>query len=247
MSGATQGRHGLAYGPAGPNGNAGSNQVARLLSKGLAYKFNTPDAGNMYLLTTEAIVTYVSENYGVDMMNLVKYGKEKTFTKPGTKGSGTAPTTCSKDKDGLAVYDVDNDTYKIELGFYMKQKDTYEENKGKVFGLVMLCCHDVTKTRLESDEDFAELEQNSDVVSVLKLLKTLAFSIGESGDPYAVLLGGLKLMIGINQGPNESVANYYRRFLAQSSVLETQWGLFYLTAVVNNDPSITSKLQEIVS
>ena len=108
MSGATQGHHGMAYGP-GPNGNASSNQVAKLFSKELVYKFNTPDAGKMYLLTTEAIVTFVAENYGVAMMNLVKYGKDKTFTKPGTKGLGTAPTTCSKDKDGLAVYDIDND------------------------------------------------------------------------------------------------------------------------------------------
>ena len=128
----------MAFGQ-GPNGQAGSNQVAKLFSKELVYKFNTPDAGNMYLLTTEAIVTYVSETYGRAMMNLVKYGKEKTFTRPGTKGSTTAPTTRSKDKDAPAVVNVDSDTFKIEPGFYLKKKEAYDREKGKVFGLILLC------------------------------------------------------------------------------------------------------------
>ena len=79
--------------------------------------------------------------------------------------------------------------YRVRLGFHLKQQATYNENKGKVFGIIMSCCIGATKTRLESNDAFAELEQNSDVVGLLKLLRTLAFSIDESGDPYAVLLG----------------------------------------------------------
>ena len=237
MSGTTQGHHGMAYGQ-GPNGQAGSNQGARgIFGKDLIYKFNTPDAGNMYLLVTEAIAIYVSENYGVAMMNLVKYGKETVFTEPVSRVSTTRATR-SKDDAPATTTDAD-ETYRVRLGFYLKQEAAYKEDKGKVFGLIMSCCIGATKTRLESNDAFAELEQNSDVVGLLKLLRTLAFSIDESGDPYAVLLGMLKRMIGINQGPNETVVNYHRRFMAQVDVLEAQWGMFYPPAMIAADTTNT--------
>ena len=218
----------------GPQGAASSSLVAKLLSQELVYKFNTPDAANMSLLKTEALALYVAEAYGVAMMNLVKYGREKTFTKP----TATAPATRSKDTG------VDSDSYKVELGFYYKQKEAYDENKGKVFGLILKSCHVVTKTKLESDVTFADLEQRSDVVGLLSTLKTLAFSTGEAAEPFAALLNVLKRMVGMNQGPSESVANYYRRFMAQISVMESQWGAFFPPLVVTNAGGTSSPITE---
>ena len=39
----------------GPQGAASSSLVAKLLSQKLVYKFNTPDAAKIYLVTTEAL------------------------------------------------------------------------------------------------------------------------------------------------------------------------------------------------
>jgi hypothetical protein len=34
-------------------------------------------------------------------------------------------------------------------------------------------------------------------------------------------------LLAINQGPRQSVTNYYRRFVATTGVIEEQWGKFY--------------------
>ena len=142
----------MAFGQ-GSHGQAGSKQGARIFGKDLIYKFNTPNAGNMYLLVTEAIAVYVSENYGVAMMNSVKYGKETVFTEPVSRGT-TTRAKHSKDDAPTTTMDVD-DTYRVRLGFHLKQEAAYKEDKGKVFGLIMSCCIGATKTRLESIDTFA--------------------------------------------------------------------------------------------
>jgi hypothetical protein len=42
----------------------------------------------------------------------------------------------------------------------------------------------------------------------------------------------MQRLLAINQGPRESVTNYYRRFVSTTEVIEEQWDKFYLEKVL---------------
>jgi hypothetical protein len=59
----------------------------------------------MYLCTTEAIADFVGVEYGRDMRMLMKYGTEKTFTKPRIpRSEDTTPGLMEKYKTELRIF-----------------------------------------------------------------------------------------------------------------------------------------------
>ena len=201
-------------------GSAGVKNSGRQFSAkneqlgGFVYKFNSKDQADMYLRTTEAIRLYVGEVYGKDMRRLVQYGEEKTFTEP------TAP-------GGEKISNVKLEKYRHELSVLAKKKDTYQTQKEQVFVIILGQCSPAMKNKVEADPEYVELERNDDVVGLLKMLKAFAFSTGGVQHPFWTLQAVLKRFAATNQGTNESVANYYRRFVSVTEVLEAQWVKFY--------------------
>jgi hypothetical protein len=120
----------------------------------LVYKFNTKDQADMYLRTTEAIADFVGVEYGRDMRMLVKHGTEKTFTKPRIpRSDDTTPILMEK--------------YKTELGIFHQDKKEFQDNKAKVFVIILEQCTHNVKSKLENELGYATLEMNDDVASWL--------------------------------------------------------------------------------
>ena len=94
----------------------------------------------------------------------------------------------------------------------------------------------VNNTGIES------LEDNDDVVGVLKMLKEMAFLTSGVQHPYWTLQNVLRHLTAINQGPNESVSNYHKRFLATTEVIEAQWGQFYPPKLTSGTGSDDKKM-----
>jgi len=97
-------------------------------------------------------------------------------------------------------------------------------------------------SKLESDEEHAKLEKNKDVVGLLKKLKTMAFLTGGVQDPFWALQNALKRLVGVNQGKEESVDNYKKRFIAMTQVLEQQWGKFCPTELAEDETEAAQKV-----
>jgi hypothetical protein len=55
----------------------------------------------------------------------------------------------------------------------------------------------------------------------------MAFALGGAQHPFWTLQIVMQHLLAINQGPRESVTNYYRRFVSTKEVIEEQWGKFY--------------------
>jgi Zinc knuckle len=203
----------------GPNGKLILGKTKELGE--LVYKTNTKDQADMYLRTTEAIADYVGVEYGRDMRMLVKRSNEVIFKEPEDPATG---------KPGISM-----EKYKAELSLYHKENKLYKENKSKVFVIILGQCTLVVKSKLENDEDFEQLELNDDVVGLLKMLKQMAFSTAGIQEPFWTLQTLLRRLTAINQGPNESVANYYRRTNTNIEVMESQWGMFHPTKGLTGD------------
>jgi hypothetical protein len=129
----------------------------------LVYKFKTKDQADMHLRTTEAIADFVGVEYGRDMRMLVEHGTEKTFTEPRIpRSDDTTPGLMEK--------------YKTELRIFHRYKKDFQDNKAKVFVIILGQCTHNVKSKLENDLGYATLEMNNDVVGLLRQLKQMAFA-----------------------------------------------------------------------
>jgi hypothetical protein len=121
----------------------------------LVYEFNTKDQADMYLRTTEGMANFVGVEYGRDMRMLVKHGTEKTFTEPRIpRSKDTAPGLMEK--------------YKIELRIFHRGKKEFQDNKAKVFVIILGQCTHNVKSKLENEVGYATLEMNDDVAGLLR-------------------------------------------------------------------------------
>jgi hypothetical protein len=195
----------------------------------LVYKSNTKDSADMYIRTTEAVADYVGKEYGKDMRMLVKNQTERNFTEP------RAPRK-EESTPGLL------EKYKTELGIYHKDRKEYNDNKSKVFVVILGQCLPSVRSKLESDDGYSTLENNDDVVGLLKELRKMAFLTGGEQDPFWTLQIALKRFATMSQGPTESVVNYHKRFLANVKVLEAQMGEFIPTKLVDGTTAADKKV-----
>ena len=195
------------------------------------YKVRTNDQADLFIKTTDAIGDYVGTKYGWDLRILVKQRQEAVFTKP------TLPTrmaTRSKAKEDTTEDEGALIEYKAELSIYYDKVDTYQANKAKVFVVILGQCTVGVKGWLEQGRGLAKLEADRDVVGLLNLLETMAFSNGGDQDPFLTLVNSLKKLANIQQGPKEHSAKYYNRLKVASDVLIRQWGDFFPSTLVTN-------------
>ena len=127
------------------------------------YKYGTKDQADAFLCTTKAVAEYVSVKYDLAMKQLVQSGKEKVFTEPQVP-----------DKADVA----EMAKYKIKYDAYDKEMKKYQENKEKVFSIILGQCMPVVKNKLKSD-GLEALEEKSDVVGLITKLKMMAFNAEE--------------------------------------------------------------------
>jgi hypothetical protein len=198
------------------------------------YKSHTKDQADMYLRTTEAIADYVGVEYSRDMRMLVKKGTTKTFTKP-IPPKGSSPPAAELEE------------YKIDSAIHRKAVKEYNDHKAKVFVVILGQCSPQLKSRLVNEIEYNSLEDNDDVVGLLNKLKEMAFSTAGVEHPCWALQAVLKRLTAINQAPNESVANYYRRFLALTEVTEAHWGPLVPTKMVTSTITKTDARQQTLS
>jgi hypothetical protein len=107
---------------------------------------------------------------------------------------------------------------------YKRDLKKYAEDKATTFVVVLGQCSEDAKMKLKSSYDLDQLEQDCDVTGLLKALKMMAFAPSGAQDPWLALCVGLRRVAAINQGTNEGIVHYKRRFLAATQVLDEQWG-----------------------
>jgi hypothetical protein len=169
----------------------------------------------MDLRTREATADSVGVEYGRDMRMLVKHGTEKTFMEP------SMPRRSKDATPGLM------EKYKTELRIFHREKKEFQDNKAKVFVIILGQCTHNVKRKLENELGYATLEMNDDVVGLLRQLKQMAFASGVVQHQFWTLQIVMRPLQAINQGPRDPVTNYYRQFVSTTKVIEEQWGKFY--------------------
>jgi hypothetical protein len=158
------------------------------------------------------------------MRNLVKYTTEREFTEP------AFPSRVLRDTDRL--HEV---KYKESLAKYHRELDTYNDQKTKVFGVILGQCSPMVKDRLAKNKAFPKVEMDSDVVGLIKMLQEMAFSTLGHQEPNWAMVTVLRRLLTLQQHKHDTIQNYYLRFKSQATVLEAQWGIFYPPNLVDTE------------
>jgi hypothetical protein len=110
--------------------------------------------------------------------------------------------------------------YKTELRIFHREKKEFQDNKAKVFAIILGQCTHNVKNKLENEFRYATLEMNDDVVGLLRQLKKMLFASGGVQHPFWTLQIVMRRLLAINQGPRESVTHYYRQVVSTYSRID---------------------------
>lgn len=183
--------------------------------EGHRYVYGVPNQDQKYLKTTDAIGDQVGVLLGKEYKDLVVYRKEPEYKEP------EAPKTKSKE---TAIAQVELEKYKMKLKQCMDKQDRYEINKGKVFVIVMGQCHPIMRSKLESLQNYKEMESKSDVIGLLDKIKELVYNTESSKYEFWTMATSLRKLVLLEQGRKESIAHYGDRCIAQVEVTEGVMG-----------------------
>jgi hypothetical protein len=118
--------------------------------------------------------------------------------------------------------------YKAELDNYHRDTQVYQENKAKVFVVILGQCTVAVLSWLENGQGLADLEVNLDVFGLLEKLGTMAFSMGGvQQEPFVSLVYSLRRLTMMQEGSKEAVAKFYKHFKISADVLGGHWGDFH--------------------
>ena len=190
-----------------PNPQSNSNGIKFVLGKNQV---------SIFLESIKNLEDYVGTSPDMDsnMYKLVKRREETQFPKP--------KPPAGKDPAKHAL-----DEYRELVRRRLDKIDRYNENKAKLFRIIMSKCSTALKSKLENHLDqFQKLEDDHDVIGLLDVIKDQVYNAGgEQHQVVAMEAQQRALYAKYNtQGPNESLDNFAKRVLHQVEMLESVWG-----------------------
>jgi len=109
----------------------------------------------------------------------------------------------------------------------LDKEDKYNEDKTKVFRIIMTKCSPEMKDKLEAQStELEKLEDDNDVIGLLDMIKELVYNAGGVRNKFVSMQSLNRTLYGRGntQRPNESLNECGKRFLQQVEVIEAVWG-----------------------
>lgn len=191
--------------------NAESFRGAHRDFYGFVYTYDAQTRADQYDTTTKKVAEWAETNllFNNDIRRtIIKLKKPDTKTWRPTK-----PADNNTDKYA-------EDEYKEEFKEYQLRKRTYKNNYAKMFAIVHGQCSETLKTKLEGQDEWEDIEDERDMVSLLKNIKVWMLNQQESKSPPMSALSAIIAMFRMEQGQYEGLVEYRRRFVAAVEVLD---------------------------
>jgi hypothetical protein len=183
--------------------------------KGYYYMCGVPKQVESYLRTTRKIADYVGITLSKEMWKLVHRLEETDFPEPPEP----------KDTAKAPVSRIQVEKYRMLFNMKHDKEEKYKKEKGKVFRIVLGQCSDVMRDKVEGLSEFKGMQDSDDVIGLLEKLKGFAYSTQGVQYEYWTMQSAMRNWINLAQEPNESIEKYGQRFIEQTKVTESMWGL----------------------
>jgi len=214
------------------NDSTEKTSIAEL--KGKEYSMAAGTKGGQadkYTQVTRAIGDYVGRVFGREMKILVINGKETTHEEP--------EYPKNDNKGDVAMWSKKYDQYTADA-------KAYKKNKEKVFVIVIGQCDKAMRNRIESLEEHEEMEEKSDVIKLLRMIKDVAFDSNDRKYPPMQAAQAWKNLCLVRQGDNEELLDYYKRFMALLEMVERTYGKVSPEEVAKKENNYAKKKAETI-
>jgi hypothetical protein len=121
--------------------------------KGHYYIYGVRGQVEKFLKTTRAIAEYVGTAYGKEMWTLIDKKEEAKFTEPD-------PPADLDDRAEMKKFEM-------KLKRVLDKEDKYQENKAKVFRIIIGQCEQTMKGTVERADGFGKIEKKDNVIGLL--------------------------------------------------------------------------------
>lgn len=185
------------------------------------YTYGAKGSGERYTKTTEYIAAYLGREHGKKAQRLIE-GVESPPKEP----KQPRETKESSEFSFAAI------KYKKQLDHYYDRLEKWELIKGIAFIVVMGKCTLAMKNKVESEGDYKTWKEEDDVTKLLRAIKDLSYAKTSIQNPYWGMVQDTKRVHVCHQGPEESLAGYYKKFATTVEVLEDRWGMYVPTKLV---------------
>ena len=186
-----------------------------------------------YLRTTEKIAEYAGLHISKEMRIVMITGKEEAITTPDKPS-----------KKDIKNNPANMEVFKSELASSQQKKDKYEDDKAKLFVVILGQCSERVKHKLKSDDEFPTMHKEYNVVKLLKKLRVMIFSMGSVRHPCLSAHDALTRFLNIRQGAKESIEHYLIQFLALAEVALEIYGSVIPDKLLNSNKSNKDKISE---
>ena len=141
--------------------------------------------------------------------------------------------------------------WKSEYNEYLRKKSRYDDDKVRVFLLVLGQCTLSLRHKIEQSDDFQQMEKDFNVIGLMNRIKKICYVSPRNRYGYWAMAVEFKRLANIKQQPDEALSMYYKRFVTLVSVIETRWGHMAPGYVLDDenglqkiDPAETSTMLE---
>ena len=100
----------------------------------------------------------------------------------------------------------------------------YKKNKAKMFIIIKGQCSLAMKTKIESNKEYKTIEEQNDVIKLIKLIKSLSHANIDVKYEYWSLSNAMVKLHHVKQELNESLMVYYKKFINLVEIAEVQHG-----------------------
>ena len=102
----------------------------------------------------------------------------------------------------------------------LKKLERHEDQKSKVFTIVMGQCSKPMKNRVESSIGCVEAEKCSDIIALLRTIEDIAFDSNEKKCPLSQAAHAWKELAKVWQQDQEDLVGCHKRFIGMAEMVE---------------------------
>ena len=118
---------------------------------------------------------------------------------------------------------------------YVRRSQQYLQNKAKIYSVALGQCTEAMKNRLEGEENYEDINVESDVIRLLLLIKSIAYSYESKSYPVLAIHMALKIFYASHQSNSSSCNEYFETMLNLRDVI------LHYGGVIGNHPFLVDK------
>ena len=147
---------------------------------GHIYDVGTSNQADLFTETTKKIASYAGRTCKEpqDIRRSIEDIDDVDIPMP------TERTSITNDRLREKLFEKDIETW-------AKRESIYRQNKASLYSIVLGQCTEAMKAKLESDSGYETISGDSDVIELLKLIRSIAFAYESKRYPYLAVFTGI--------------------------------------------------------